>query len=292
MANTGPVHPGSKTPRPISPSFTLIELLVVIAIIALLVALIVPSLKRAKDAAYLAICQVNLKSIQIGLTTYAMDSNNFTPDEPPHNGADWTPNDGRGVAGSEIWGLTRPHQSNTNVPMGLGQLIEGGYCSLVEALFCPTEERVGKMANGYAVGEGFWRLRRFFGEPFSQPWTHPDTGEPWSPWWGGSNYFFKSSYAYRSNDWSTPSQERRDDAHLRVDHEEYNDHVVVMDKRGSLHDLIGCNVLWGDGAVLWWDDDETLTYTIPWQGPTYPTSGQWHSGFLTHLMNMADLDSR
>lgn len=272
-------------------AFTLIELLVVISLITLLIALLLPVIARARDVAQLVHCQSNVRQIHVALTVYANDHDTFTPDEPPHNGADWTPNDGRSVASVEIWGLTRPRGLNLNAALGLGQLVELNY-TIVEGLFCPTEMRRFEVFNGYAIGPGFWSLRGFFGESYRQPWRHPDSGEPWSPWWGESNYFFKSSYAYRSNDWSTPFQERRDNKHLSTIHEEYNDHVVVMDKRGSLHNQIGCNVLWGDGAVLWWNDDEVLNYTIPWVGPTYPTSGGWHSGFLTHLMYMADGHSR
>ena len=278
--------------RPPAPrAFTLIELLVVIAIIALLVAMLVPSLRRAKDLAYLAVCQANLRGTYAALLVYAADHDDFTPEEPPHNGADWTADDGRGVAGSEIWGLTRPAASNANIALGLGQLVEPGYCQ-VEALFCPTQHRHWDGTAEFAVGEGFWRLRPYFGEPYAQPWTHPKTGKPWSPWWGGANYYFGSSYGYRSNDWSTPDQERREMENLRISHEEYNKHVVMTDRNGLMHRMIGCNVVWGDGGVSWWDDDETLEYTRSWEDPAYPTSGSWHGAWLTHLMNMADRYSR
>lgn len=68
-------------------SFTLIELLVVIAIIALLAALLLPSLQGAKKVALSIKCKSNLK--QIGLTSqgYALDWNGVIP----HNGnsSDW-----------------------------------------------------------------------------------------------------------------------------------------------------------------------------------------------------------
>jgi prepilin-type N-terminal cleavage/methylation domain-containing protein/prepilin-type processing-associated H-X9-DG protein len=67
------------SPDRISQAFTLVELLVVISIIAILAALLLPTLGRAKESARATVCLSNLHQVGVALQIYVSENNNKLP---------------------------------------------------------------------------------------------------------------------------------------------------------------------------------------------------------------------
>ena len=61
---------------------TLIELLVVVAIIALLIAVLLPSLNQAREQSKRSVCESNLHQLGVAFAVYAQDNEYFYPSHP------------------------------------------------------------------------------------------------------------------------------------------------------------------------------------------------------------------
>jgi prepilin-type N-terminal cleavage/methylation domain-containing protein/prepilin-type processing-associated H-X9-DG protein len=96
--------------------FTLIELLVVIAIIAIIAAMLVPALSRAKARAQTATCLNNLKQLQTGWLMYLHDHrDSLVPNKDGDRG------DGNWISypGSWVEGNSELDTSTTNIEKGV-----------------------------------------------------------------------------------------------------------------------------------------------------------------------------
>jgi prepilin-type N-terminal cleavage/methylation domain-containing protein/prepilin-type processing-associated H-X9-DG protein len=60
-------------------AFTLVELLVVIGIIAVLISVLLPALRRARQAGNATVCMNNLRMLGVGLLNYVADNKGFVP---------------------------------------------------------------------------------------------------------------------------------------------------------------------------------------------------------------------
>lgn len=111
-------------------AFTLIELLVVISIIVLLLAILMPSLSAAREAAKQTKCLSNVKSMGVGSQMYFHDYKDFIY---PHR---WT---GSGLMywSSIMWAYTGGSSYVWNLPPHP----EGGYVEALGTAFrCPSDD--------------------------------------------------------------------------------------------------------------------------------------------------------
>lgn len=107
--------------------FTLIELLVVIAIIAILAAMLLPALGRAKARALAVACMSNTRQVMLGWQLYVGDNNDklVANAKPVEGGMDWTAN---------------PDNTNVSKLLDPDQSLMAVYVKSVGVWKCPADK--------------------------------------------------------------------------------------------------------------------------------------------------------
>ncbi|MCM8530601.1 MAG: hypothetical protein NE330_05510 [Lentisphaeraceae bacterium] len=119
--------------------FTLIELLIIIGILAILTTLLLPSISKAKDRAYAAVCASNQAQIYRGSLTWTKKQNGWLP-------FGWR-KDKHKFAYGLTWGVGTD-SANNEKPIALGWVIKDQVLTAGETFYCPK--------GPYELNESAW----------------------------------------------------------------------------------------------------------------------------------------
>jgi len=148
--------------------FTLIELLVVIAIIGVLIALLLPAVQAAREAARRTQCANNLKQMGLGLHNYHSAQNIF-----PMGATQKSDSNAEGWSHWSAHTMLLPYMENqptfNAINFSGGPRENNGYLnttvvfSLISTFVCPSDPGGGRVSTPLAGDENKTRTNNYFG---------------------------------------------------------------------------------------------------------------------------------
>lgn len=258
--------PGSKKGTQ-SSGFTLIELLVVISIIAVLIALLLPALARAKILAARTVCSSNLRGIGQCIYEYAQSNRGQYP----------TPNPYSWAFGSLAFYPGRQPQSEPSYqpgtslfqPCGLALLYTSDILRTPALIYCsqpgqlPWENGVNSALGNYGLG---YNLNKVSGKWNQVNWDNVEAGysycykmqQGYQPTDGGPGQIqycnYEPGHDYVQQPTSPGSSILATDIDVTgsgawaFDGSDWSNHVDTASLRGMPD---GANELYNDGSVSW-----------------------------------------
>jgi prepilin-type N-terminal cleavage/methylation domain-containing protein/prepilin-type processing-associated H-X9-DG protein len=134
-------------------AFTLIELLVVIAIIALLLAILLPSLKKAQEQVRTVVCRTHTKGIGTAILLYLDTYEGRAYNSGPSNGYAWYATNGqylRPTDNDAYWGVAYKDFAENPAVFGCAS-----YMKVAELLYADADPKLASQA-GYALNAFFF----------------------------------------------------------------------------------------------------------------------------------------
>ncbi len=257
-----PMHP-VRRPRE---GFTLIELLVVISIIALLIAILLPSLSKAKELANRAVCSANVRSIIQSMLIYAQSNSDQFPsvDAPAastYQNGPGTPTSGEGPSAVGVSSSLFADGYQQGSPLACMWLLVLNGQMTPKSFICPSDplatapsDEFDAMADYYSnfgmVGGAATASTSGQGESYSiaYPWNFVGGRSETGAWWNGnaatSDLPLVSDMA-PAQDPTAAGPEQRDLTQPAAN--TYGPYIYNSGNHGG----DGQNVGFGDGHVAW-----------------------------------------
>jgi len=228
-------------------AFTLVELLVVVSILALLLALLTPTLQRTRELARRSICRSNLHQWTLGCTLYARASSGWFPVAQPV-GNHYSPIHGTTV-GLSGFGIDTMYISGWKLPVGIGVVLDKGYVTDGRLADCPSSThpymRYDKLDTAYTNrGYGGW----------------PAPGKPGPPGHRECSYQYRATIGLRDGLAARPPSIEKDPGETVYLADFWVYHCWHSEKGilglGTFMHRTGYNAACIDGHVRWHDDPD------------------------------------